>query len=195
MWGSKEDSDMRVYTGLSKECEILFKEQLEESGISAYALAKKIIEDTLKPVDKIDNVDEITQTGNFEEDVKALDQSGITDKTLKKALEELDHQKKTKNTVKKGGAFHEENCMIDIKSLFVGGKPNFHELKYHMDWWLKVGLITNVLARRGIKMKQKYVIMQKGFESRAENTEGTSTYQHAVTKIKVDSIRRGKYGG
>lgn len=170
-------------------------EDLKTQNKSKYALAKEIIENHYKPKQTADTVKEFVQTGDFEEDVKSLDQSGITDKMLEGALKELDHNKKTKNSVKKGGAFHEENCMIDIQSLFTGGTPNFHEVKYHLDWWYNIGLITNVIARRGIKMTKRCKMLLNALEERSQpNRANKSTYADWMLNFKADKRRQVSNG-
>jgi hypothetical protein len=57
-----------------------------------------------------------------------------------------------KNLVKKSGAFHEENALWDIQSLF-GGDPTFYEVKYFTDHWYMKTLIAQELAKRGVNSK------------------------------------------
>ena len=133
---------------------------------------------------------DIEVTSDFEENVKVIDQSGIKTSVIKKALQELDAQKKEKNIIKKGGAFHEENAMIDLRSLLMHGKPNFHEVKYHMDWWEKVGLLTNVLARRGLKLSNKNLMWKKAFEARNEATNPNSPFELSIRRQRSGANRK-----
>jgi hypothetical protein len=57
-----------------------------------------------------------------------------------------------KNIVKKSGAYHEENALWDIQSLF-GGDPTFYEVKYFTDHWYMKTLIAQELAKRGVNSK------------------------------------------
>lgn len=185
---------MKVETRISGEVERLFKEDILKTGKTSYVLMKEILIDSYKePIENpITHLDDIGQTGNFEQDVIAIDQSGISNKMIKKALEELDHQKKIKNTMKKGGAFHEENAMLDIGSMMRHGKPNYHEVKYHMDWWYNVGLLTNALARRGLKLGKKYTMWRAAFEKRNEPTKSLSTYQDAILRQRTGTKLKKK---
>lgn len=168
---------------------------MQSSGQTKYEFTRSIILDYFKESKNLySNLETIPQTGNFEEDVKTIDNSGIETSIIKKAITELDNQKKLKNSIKKGGAFHEENCMIDIRSLVTHGKPDFHELKYHMDWWLQMGLLTNVLARRGVNTSKRTKEFLEGFSCRNEPSTSKSSFSSSITKQRVKKSRLNKYG-
>lgn len=157
-----------VATRLSGELEKLFRDRAATDKISDYGLMKKAIEAYLiKVQDDPEKVDDVPLTGNFDADVERLAGSTIPTDEFIKALKTMDGARKIKNSVKKGGAFHEENAIIDLKSMLYHGNANLQEIKYHIDWWWTVGLLTNVLARRGQKIAPKYVNWMRGFEARA----------------------------
>ena len=155
----------------------LFMDKLEVLGMTKYKLTRLAVEKFLEADGgDVDKLDDFIRTGNFEEDVKRLDLSGITTKELLKELHKLDANKKEKNAVKKGGAFHEENAVLDIKSIVNAGRPDYLELKYHFEWWDVVGLITNTLARRGHKMSKRNMQWLSAFHARGEG-RGSSMFQ------------------
>ncbi len=187
---------MKIYTAIGKEYERLFEEKLKEEKMSKWSLSKKLLEaylsEEIEIKKKPETLEEVTVSGNFEEDVKEIDSSAVSSISIKKAIEELDNQKKIKNSMKKGGAFHEENCIIDLKSMISYGKPDFHELKYHFDWWYNMGLLTNVLARRGVKMSKKHLEFKIGFEKRNDPAISKSSFEDSIRKHRLNKGIRKK---
>ena len=73
--------------------------------------------------------------------------------------------RKEKNTIKRTGAFHNENFKNDLTSLLCGD-VDLYEVKYHVDWWYNVNQISTALSRKGvssalIKKYEKADIVEK----------------------------------
>ena len=69
---------------------------------------------------------------------------------LEKAIRILDSKnRKEKNTIKRTGAFHNENFRNDLTSLLMGD-VDLYEVKYHVDWWYNVNQISTALSRKGV---------------------------------------------
>lgn len=178
---------MIVSTSLSKELARLFKERAEAEGKSNYTLTKEAITAYLKKEIEIPKKpDDIPLTGNFEEDVEAMVRSPVPTKEFEKALKELDGNKKLKNAIKRGGAYHEENAILDLQSIIKDGNADFHEIQFHFQYWNTLGILTNVLARRGHKLKPKYVKWMNSL------TERRSTKVKDVRGIKAQRARMGR---
>ena len=87
-------------------------------------------------------------TGNVAEDKKTLDDTPRDD--LSKFLNTLENKnRKEKNTIKRTGAFHNENFKNDLTSLLCGD-VDLYEVKYHVDWWYNVNQISTALSRKGV---------------------------------------------
>ena len=96
------------------------------------------------------NVDDsnLLLSGNVEEDKKLLD--SLPRKTLEKSIRVLDSKnRKEKNTIKRTGAFHNENFREDLTSLLCG-EVDLYEVKYHIDWWYYINQISTALSRKGV---------------------------------------------
>lgn len=90
-------------------------------------------------------------TGNVPNDDKVLDTQPRS--SLERWLRDLEKKgSKEKNLIKKNGAFHNANFLIDIKTL-LAGEPDLYEVKYHVDWWYSVQAISRALARKGVKSR------------------------------------------
>lgn len=153
--------------------EEMIKSELSEKRITKYQFVQNLVKEHFENFQEPKKLDNFSMTGDFEQDVKRLDATGITTKEILQALKKMDANRRVKNTIKKGGAFHEENCILDLKSMLDYGRPNFHELKYHFDWWIMVGLLSNVLARRGHPMTLRVKELLNGFEKRG-NAKGST---------------------
>lgn len=171
---------MHIQTVISKELEELFKEELQKTNLTKYKLTKKIFEEYFNKEESAKQTDQIELDGDFEEDIKKVDRSGIKSSLIRRTIEKMDAQKKEKNSIKKGGAFHEENCIADIASIVRFGKPNMFEIKYTLDWWYKMGVLTNVLARRGLRVSKKIDMYRKGAEYRPDNPQGKTSYTDSI---------------
>ena len=57
--------------------------------------------------------------------------------------------RKEKNTIKRTGAFHNQNFRDDLTSLLMG-EVDLYEVKYHIDWWYYINQISTALSRKGV---------------------------------------------
>ena len=68
----------------------------------------------------------------------------------KKAIKILDSKnRKEKNTIKRTGAFHNQNFRDDLTSLLMG-EVDLYEVKYHIDWWYYINQFSTALSRKGV---------------------------------------------
>lgn len=182
---------MQVKTNLFGKDKELFAEVVNKEGITHYKLAKKAIMAYLENEPK-EKDEELRVSGNLEEDIKTLSQSDKPTSFFEVLLDELERQGKLKNKMKKGGAFHFENAVIDIKSMLDGrAQPNYFELAYHFRWWDRVALLTNVLARRGELNKKAHIRLYDAVETRPDlsGDNSYSPYQDRVDNITHKKIK------
>ena len=57
----------------------------------------------------------------------------------------------TPNQMKKNGAYHERNFIQDFHSMLMKGNPDFLEIKYFVDRYYYLWVLTNAMARKGIQ--------------------------------------------
>ena len=75
--------------------------------------------------------------------------------------------------------------------MMMHGKPDYHEVKYHMEWWGWVGLISNVLSRRGVRSKN---VREKlvAFGARNDPSISKTTFKDSVIRQRLKKNREKK---
>ena len=107
-------------------------------------------------------------SGNVDEDKKTLDE--LPRDILEKSIRILDSKnRKEKNTIKRTGAFHNQNFRDDLTSLLMG-EVDLYEVKYHIDWWYYINQISTALSRKGVSSS---LIKQYKNSDNIEKPKGT----------------------
>jgi len=187
---SKKKLDGWVRTRLRKEFQESFYSKCDELKMTPFKLGSHAIEEFLKK-DKLRSVDSMESIEQRTEDL-ARDET-ISDADIQRVIYEIDKRIKTKNSIKKGGAFHTENSIVDIKSLVMGGgEPSFYELDYHFTFWRHMAMLTNALARRGSNMTPKVKALFKAVEARAERSRYNGNLNADQIAFKRHAMYKGK---
>ena len=138
----------QVTTILNNEQLAIFEQYKETHNIdSNFKALRLMIADLPKFEQNVDDSN-LLLSGNVDEDRKVLDAMPRQD--LEKSLRTLDSKnRKEKNTIKRTGAFHNENFREDLTSLLCGD-VDLYEVKYHIDWWYYINQISTALSRKGV---------------------------------------------
>jgi hypothetical protein len=124
--------------------------------------------------------EQLILTGNVVEDKKRIDSTER--KVLEQMIKKLDSKnRKEKNTIKRTGAFHNENFRSDLDSL-LAGEVDLYEVKYHVDWWYYINQISTGLSRKGIhsSLIDTYVDSDKYEKPNGKGKRRTSKLQNKV---------------
>ena len=92
--------------------------------------------------------------------------------------------------MKKGGAFHEENALIDLISMIKYGKPTFAELNYFFNYWYNMAVCLNALALRGNRMTKIQRQTLADLENPIPNPNARSTLEDSVKNTRVNRGRK-----
>jgi hypothetical protein len=137
----------QITTILNKEQYDIFEQYKEKNNIESNFKAIRMMITNLPKFEQPDNSNLIL-SGNVSEDKKMLDD--LPRSVLEKSIRVLDSKnRKEKNTIKRTGAFHNENFREDITSLLCG-EVDLYEVKYHIDWWYYINQISTALSRKGV---------------------------------------------
>lgn len=90
---------------------------------------------------------ELEATGNFEADVQRAEQKPTT--TLEKMLNHMTNNKTIDNKIKKHGAYHDENTLIDVANMIKFGRPTMLEVKWVIDFAYVKAVIAEAIIRKG----------------------------------------------
>ena len=152
-----------IQTILNKADTEIFEEYKKENNFTSNYQALRSLVSMIPKFNQV-NDGSLLLTGNVAEDRKTLDETPRDD--LSKFLNTLENKnRKEKNTIKRTGAFHNENFKNDLTSLLCGD-VDLYEVKYHVDWWYNVNQISTALSRKGvssalIKKYEKADIVEK----------------------------------
>ena len=152
-----------IQTILNKADTEIFEEYKKENNFTSNYQALRSLVSMIPKFNQV-NDGSLLLTGNVAEDKKTLDNTPRDD--LSKFLNTLENKnRKEKNTIKRTGAFHNENFKNDLTSLLCGD-VDLYEVKYHVDWWYNVNQISTALSRKGvssalIKKYEKADIVEK----------------------------------
>jgi hypothetical protein len=152
-----------IQTILNKADTEIFEEYKKENNFTSNYQALRSLVSMIPKFNQV-NDGSLHLTGNVSEDRKTLDNTTRDD--LSKFLNTLENKnRKEKNTIKRTGAFHNENFKNDLTSLLCGD-VDLYEVKYHVDWWYNVNQISTALSRKGvssalIKKYEKADIVEK----------------------------------
>ena len=152
-----------IQTILNKADTEIFEEYKKENNFTSNYQALRSLVSMIPKFNQV-NDGSLHLTGNVAEDKKTLDNTTRDD--LSKFLNTLENKnRKEKNTIKRTGAFHNENFKNDLTSLLCGD-VDLYEVKYHVDWWYNVNQISTALSRKGvssalIKKYEKADIVEK----------------------------------
>ena len=136
-----------IQTILNKEDSEIFEEYKKENNITSNYQGLRSLVAMIPKFNQV-NDGNLILTGDVSEDKKKLDEIPRDD--LSKFLNTLENKnRKEKNTIKRTGAFHNENFRDDITSLLMGD-VDLYEVKYHVDWWYNVNQISTALSRKGV---------------------------------------------
>ena len=152
-------------------------------------IIKEYYENKQKP-EEAAALEDIEKTGNVIEDSKNLAASAIPSSYIKRLVAEIDNQKKLKNSMKKGGAFHEENALIDLVSMIKYGKPTFAELNFFFNYWYNMAVCLNALALRGNRMTKIQRQTMLDLENPLPNPNTKSTLEDSVKNTRVNRSRK-----
>ena len=138
----------QITTILNKEQYDIFEQYKEKHNIdSNFKAIRLMIADLPKFEQNVDDSN-LLLSGNVTEDKKLLD--SLPRQTLEKSIRVLDSKnRKEKNTIKRTGAFHNENFREDLTGLLCGD-VDLYEVKYHIDWWYYINQISTALSRKGV---------------------------------------------
>ena len=138
----------QITTILNNEQLEIFEQYKEENNVTTnYEALRLMIGNLPKFSQNVDN-SSLLLSGNVDEDRKLLD--SMPRKTLEEKIRILDSKnRKEKNTIKRTGAFHNENFREDLTSLLCG-EVDLYEVKYHIDWWYYINQISTALSRKGV---------------------------------------------
>jgi len=152
-----------IQTILNKADTEIFEEYKKENNFTSNYQALRSLVSMIPKFNQV-NDGSLLLSGNVAEDKKTLDNTPRDD--LSKFLNTLENKnRKEKNTIKRTGAFHNENFKNDLTSLLCGD-VDLYEVKYHVDWWYNVNQISTALSRKGvssalIKKYEKADIVEK----------------------------------
>jgi len=136
-----------IQTILNKADTEIFEEYKKENNFTSNYQALRSLVSMIPKFNQV-NDGSLLLTGNVAEDRKTLDETPRDD--LSKFLNTLENKnRKEKNTIKRTGAFHNENFKNDLTSLLCGD-VDLYEVKYHVDWWYNVNQISTALSRKGV---------------------------------------------
>jgi hypothetical protein len=136
----------QITTILNNEQYELFEEFKEKNNVSTNYEALRLMVTNLPRFEQKVDDGNLLLTGNVDEDKKMLDETPR--QILEKAIKILDSKnRKEKNTIKRTGAFHNQNFRDDLTSLLMG---DLYEVKYHIDWWYYINQISTALSRKGV---------------------------------------------
>ena len=136
-----------IQTILNKQDSEIFEEYKKENNFTSNYQALRSLVSMIPKFNQV-NDGNLILSGNVSEDKKKLDEIPRDD--LSKFLNTLENKnRKEKNTIKRTGAFHNENFRDDITSLLMGD-VDLYEVKYHVDWWYNVNQISTALSRKGV---------------------------------------------
>ena len=152
-------------------------------------IIKEYYENKQRP-EEAQALEDIEKTGNVIEDSKNLAASEIPSNYIKRIVADIDNQKKLKNSMKKGGAFHEENALIDLISMIKYGKPTFSELNYFFNYWYNMAVCLNALALRGNRMTKIQRQTLADLENPIPNANAKSTLEDSVKNMRVNRSRK-----
>ena len=140
-------SGKQITTILNKTELEIFKQYKEENNFTSNYEALRSLVNYIPKFNQV-NDGKLILSGDVAEDKKKLDEIPRDD--LSKFLNTLENKnRKEKNTIKRTGAFHNENFRDDITSLLMGD-VDLYEVKYHVDWWYNVNQISTALSRKGV---------------------------------------------
>ena len=152
-----------IQTILNKADTEIFEEYKKENNFTSNYEALRSLVNYIPKFNQV-NDGKLILSGDVAEDKKKLDEIPRDD--LSKFLNTLENKnRKEKNTIKRTGAFHNENFKNDLTSLLCGD-VDLYEVKYHVDWWYNVNQISTALSRKGvssalIKKYEKADIVEK----------------------------------
>ena len=130
-----------------KEDSEIFEEYKKENNFTSNYQALRSLVSMIPKFNQV-NDGKLILSGDVAEDKKKLDEIPRDD--LSKFLNTLENKnRKEKNTIKRTGAFHNENFRNDLTSLLMGD-VDLYEVKYHVDWWYNVNQISTALSRKGV---------------------------------------------
>ena len=136
-----------IQTILNKEDSEIFEEYKKENNFTSNYQALRSLVSMIPKFNQV-NDGKLILSGDVAEDKKKLDEIPRDD--LSKFLNTLENKnRKEKNTIKRTGAFHNENFRNDLTSLLMGD-VDLYEVKYHVDWWYNVNQISTALSRKGV---------------------------------------------
>ena len=140
-------SGKQITTILNKTELEIFKQYKEENNFTSNYEALRSLVNYIPKFNQV-NDGKLILSGDVAEDKKKLDEIPRDD--LSKFLNTLENKnRKEKNTIKRTGAFHNENFRNDLTSLLMGD-VDWYEVKYHVDWWYNVNQISTALSRKGV---------------------------------------------
>ena len=136
-----------IQTILNKQDSEIFEEYKKENNFTSNYQALRSLVSMIPKFNQV-NDGKLILSGDVSEDKKKLDEIPRDD--LSKFLNTLENKnRKEKNTIKRTGAFHNENFRNDLTSLLMGD-VDLYEVKYHVDWWYNVNQISTALSRKGV---------------------------------------------
>ena len=136
-----------IQTILNKADTEIFEEYKKENNFTSNYQALRSLVSMIPKFNQV-NDGKLILSGDVAEDKKKLDEIPRDD--LSKFLNTLENKnRKEKNTIKRTGAFHNENFRNDLTSLLMGD-VDLYEVKYHVDWWYNVNQISTALSRKGV---------------------------------------------
>ena len=136
-----------IQTILNKQDSEIFEEYKKENNFTSNYQALRSLVSMIPKFNQV-NDGKLILSGDVAEDKKKLDEIPRDD--LSKFLNTLENKnRKEKNTIKRTGAFHNENFINDLTSLLMGD-VDLYEVKYHVDWWYNVNQISTALSRKGV---------------------------------------------
>lgn len=177
-----------IATRLDEDLMKLFSMDVNKYGGEYKALrqiVKEYYSNRQKP-EEVKQFSQVEQTGNVIEDSRNLAESDIPSSFIRKLVAEIDNQKKLKNSMKKGGSFHEENALADLKSMIQYGKPTFHELRYFFDYWYNMAICLNALAMRGNRLTKVQRKVMNDLEEPLPNPNSKTSLETSVRNMRVN---------
>ena len=176
-----------VVTRIDDELFSMLQDDIKKYG-GQYQAVREIIrlhyQDKAKP-QEVKDFEQIEKTGDVIEDSKNLAASEIPSSLIKKLVAEIDNQKKLKNSMKKGGAFHEENALADLVSMIKYGKPTFAELNYFFTYWYNMAICLNALALRGNRLTKIQRQTMHDLEQPIPNPNSKTSLETSIKNMRV----------
>ena len=87
-------------------------------------------------------------SGKFESDVQRAEQKPLS--TLEKILNQMTGPSKSTDTkIKRHGAYHDENTLIDIMNMIKHGRPTMLEIKWVIDTAYVKAVVAEAIIRKG----------------------------------------------